>query len=266
MKDEVPFSTGRLAVLIDADNAKASLIESLLKEIAKYGTANVKRIYGNWTSPQLSLWKEKLHKFAIQPVQQFSYTSGKNSTDSALIIDAMDLLYTHKFDGFCLVSSDSDFTRLACRLRESGLFVYGFGEKKTPEPFVEACDKFIYTEILEELEEKEVPSFIDPLSNKEEETLKYAQKHQEKSSLIEHNQELVKLIANAYEAIAGEDGWAYLALMGTQLNKLSPSFDSRNYGYKKLGELIRAINMYEIKETPHEKTPAVKDLYIKVKS
>jgi uncharacterized protein YktB (UPF0637 family) len=130
----------------------------------------------------------------------------------------MDLLYTHKFDWFCFVSSDSDFTRLACRLRESVLFVYGFGEKKTPEPFVEACDKFIYKEILEELEEKELPNFIEPLLTKEEEELNYAQKYQEKSSLIEHNQELVKLIANPYEAIAGEDGWAYLALMGTQLN------------------------------------------------
>lgn len=178
----------------------------------------------------------------------------------------MDLLYTDNFDGFCLVSSDSDFTRLACRLRESGLFVYGFGERKTPEPFVEACDKFIYTEILEELEEKEIYDFIEPLLTKEEETLKYAQKYQDKSSLIEHNQELVKLITNAYEAIAGEDGWAYLSLMGTQLNKLSPAFDQRNYGYKKLGELIRAINMFEIKETPHEKAPAVKDLYIKLKS
>ena len=135
MKDGVQFNTNRLAILIDADNAKASLVEPLLKEIAKYGTANVKRIYGNWTSPQLSSWKDKLNKFAIQPIQQFSYTSGKNATDSALIIDAIDLLYTNNFDGFCIVSSDSDFNRLACRIRESGLFVYGFGEKKTPEPF-----------------------------------------------------------------------------------------------------------------------------------
>lgn len=264
MKDEGQFSTGRLAVLIDADNAKVSLIEPLLKEVAKYGTANLKRIYGNWTVPQLSSWKEKLHRFAIQPVQQFSYTSGKNATDSALIIDAMDLLYTHKFDGFCLVSSDSDFTRLACRLRESGLFVYGFGESRTPEPFVEACDKFIYTEILEEIE---VNDLVENRANQEEEILDNTQKNQEKSALeLKNNQELIKLVKNAYEAIAREDGWAYLALMGTQLNKLSPSFDSRNFGYKKLGELIRAINVFEVKETPHEKAPAVKDLYIKLKS
>lgn len=135
MRDGVQFNTNRLAILIDADNAKANLVEPLLKEIAKYGTANVKRIYGNCTSPQLSSWKDKLNKFALQPIQQFSYTSGKNATDSALIIDAMDLLYTNNFDGFCIVSSDSDFTRLACRIRESGLLVYGFGEKKTPELF-----------------------------------------------------------------------------------------------------------------------------------
>lgn len=143
MKGEVQFRADRLAVLIDADNASASIIEPLLKEIAKYGTANVKRIYGDWTSTQLSSWKDKLNKFAILPIQQFRYTTGKNSTDSSLIIDAMDLLYTQNFDGFCIISSDSDFTRLACRIRESGLSAYGFGEKKTPEPFVKACDKFI---------------------------------------------------------------------------------------------------------------------------
>ncbi len=149
MKSEVQFRSDRLAVLIDADNASAKLIEPLLKEIAKYGTAHVKRIYGDWTNTQLSGWKDKLNKFAIQPMQQFRYSVGKNSTDSALIIDAMDLLYTQNFDGFCIVSSDSDFTRLASRIRESGLVVYGFGEKeKTPEAFISACDKFIYTEIL----------------------------------------------------------------------------------------------------------------------
>jgi hypothetical protein len=144
MPSELLSRAARLAVLIDADNANASLVEPLLKEIANYGTANVKRVYGDWTRPQLTSWKDKLHKFAIQPIQQFSYTSGKNSTDSALIIDAMDLLYTNNFDGFCIVSSDSDFTRLACRFRESGRFVYGFGKKKIPEPFVKACiDLFI---------------------------------------------------------------------------------------------------------------------------
>ena len=164
MKDEGQFNTNRLAILIDADNAKASFIEPLLKKIAKYGNANVKRIYGNWTSPQLSSWKDKLNEFAIQPIQQFSYTSGKNATDSALIIDAMDLLYTNNFEGFCIVSSDSDFTRLACRIRESGLLVYGFGEKKTPEPFQKACDKFTYTENLEEDQIYKLPHFFPPRS------------------------------------------------------------------------------------------------------
>lgn len=271
MKGEMQFRTDRLAVLIDADNAKASLVEPLLKEIAKYGVANVKRIYGNWTTPQLSSWKDKLNKFAIQPIQQFSYTSGKNATDSALIIDAMDLLYTRNFDGFCIVSSDSDFTRLAGRIREDGLVVYGFGDMKTPEPFVKACDKFIYTGILEEAdleeENKKVDNFLyNNVSNEAEKVSANVRRNQKKdSSELKNNQELIKLIKNAYEAIDDEDGWAYLALMGTQLNKLSPSFDSRNFGYKKLGELIQAIDIFEVEETPHEKNPAVKDLYIKLK-
>jgi uncharacterized LabA/DUF88 family protein len=260
MPSESPSRAARLAVLIDADNANASLVEPLLKEIANYGTAHVKRIYGDWTRPQLSSWKDKLHKFAIQPIQQFSYTSGKNSTDSALIIDAMDLLYTNHFDGFCIVSSDSDFTRLACRIRESGLVVYGFGEKKTPEPFQKACDKFTYTENLEEIEEKEGQELNEATTNKKDIEANKVQS----SAELKRNKKLLKLLKNAYEAIAGEDGWAYLAELGGQLNKLSPSFDSRNYGYKKLGELVRAIEIFEIKEIPHEKQPAIKDLYIKL--
>src|SRR6056297_2171465 len=148
-------STYKLAVLIDADNAQPSIIEGLLAEIAKYGTANVKRIYGDWTSPHLKSWKDALLQHSIQPIQQFGYTRGKNATDSAMIIDAMDLLYTEKFDGFCIISSDSDFTKLAARIRESGLVVYGFGERKTPEPFVAACDKFIYTEVLRQVEDED---------------------------------------------------------------------------------------------------------------
>lgn len=155
MKSEAQLKSDKLAVLIDADNATASIIEPLLKEVAKYGTAHVKRVYGDWTSTHLNSWQDKLNKYAIQPIQQFSYTSGKNSTDSSLIIDAMDLLYTSNFNGFCIVSSDSDFTRLACRIRESGLVVYGFGEKKTPEPFQKACDN-TYTENIEETEDREL--------------------------------------------------------------------------------------------------------------
>lgn len=268
MQGEALTRSARLAVLIDADNAWASIVEPLLKEIAKYGTANVKRIYGDWTSPQLNTWKDKLNKFAIQPIQQFTYTTGKNSTDSALIIDAMDLLYTTNFDGFCIVSSDSDFTRLACRIRESGLRVYGFGDKKTPEAFREACDKFTYTEVLKDAEEKDLQNLAETtLVKGEKVSTRDIQKKSDKINLeLKHNQDLLKLVKNAYDAIAGEDGWANLAELGGQLNKLSSSFDSRNFGYKKLGELLRAIDMFEIKERPHEKAPAVKDLYIKFKN
>lgn len=259
MNSEVQLRANRFAVLIDADNAKANLIEPLLKEVAKYGTAHVKRIYGDWTKPNLNSWKDKLNKFAIQPIQQFSYTSGKNATDSALIIDAMDLLYTQNFDGFCIVSSDSDFTRLACRIRESGLVVYGFGEKKTPEPFVVACDKFIYTEILEDLDSQLVSDSVSyPEGSKPSAAIS--------TNSTKHNKKLVTLLNDAYEAVAGEDGWANLGPVGAQLTKLSPSFDSRNYGYKKLGELIRCIGIFEVKETRHENNRLAKELHIKLKS
>lgn len=268
MKGEVQFRADRLAVLIDADNARASLIEPLLKEITKYGTASVKRIYGDWTSPQLGSWKSKLHQFAIRPIQQFSYTSGKNSTDSALIIDAMDLLYTQTFDGFCIVSSDCDFTRLADRIRESGLLVYGFGEKKTPEPFVKACDKFIYTEILDGMESGVFSSSVESTSTKSSPSSHHPASitNSELNKKVKHNQELVNLLKDAYEASAEEDGWVNFGAFGSQINKISPSFDSRNYGYKKLGELVRAIDLFNVKETPHEKNPALKELYIKMNS
>lgn len=260
MPSKLPSRAARLAILIDADNANASLVEPLLKEIAQYGTANVKRIYGDWTRPQLSSWKDKLHKFVIQPIQQFSYTSGKNSTDSALIIDAMDLLYTKNFDGFCIVSSDSDFTRLACRIRESGLVVYGFGEKKTPEPFQKACEKFTYTENLEEIEEKEGQELNETTSTKKDTQTNKVHSGTE----LKQNQKLLKLLKNAYDAIA-EDEWASLGELGGQLNKFSSSFDSRNYGYKKLGELIRAIDIFEVKAIQNEKNRAAQTLYIKLK-
>lgn len=259
MKSDMQLKSDRLAVLIDADNATATIIEALLKEVAKYGTAHVKRVYGDWTSTHLNSWKDKLNRFAIQPIQQFSYTSGKNSTDSALIIDAMDLLYANNFNGFCIVSSDSDFTRLACRIRESGLIVYGFGEKKTPEPFQKACDKFTYTENLEEAEDQGGGETVKAKRDNPNNNLK--------SSLeLKENSKLVKLVKNAYEAIAEEDGWASLGELGGQINKLSSSFDSRTYGYKKLGELVKAIDMFEIKAIPHEKNQAVKVLYIKLKN
>ncbi len=215
----------RLAVLIDAENVSANIIEPLLQEVAKYGTANVKRIYGDWTSSQLNSWKGKVNKLALQPIQQFRYTTGKNATDSALIIDAMDLLYTDNFDGFCLVSSDSDFTRLASRIRESGLIVYGFGEKvKTPEAFVVACNKFIYTDIL-------------------------AHKQPSGNQKITTNKQLLELLKSAYDSVADEEEWVHLGPFGSQLTKLSPSFDSRNYGYKKLSELVQSVDIFTVKKT-----------------
>jgi uncharacterized LabA/DUF88 family protein len=223
--------THKLAVLIDADNAQPAIIEGLLAEIAKYGTANVKRIYGDWTSTKLRGWKEHLLDHSIQPIQQFGYTTGKNATDSAMIIDAMDLLYTGEFDGFCIVSSDSDFTKLAARIRESGLVVYGFGEQKTPEPFVAACDKFIYTEVLRSEEEKAEKPFKRMSTNE-----------------LKQDTKLVNLMRNAIEASSDESGWAHLGQVGSYIAKQSPEFDPRNYGYNKLGELVKAIKLFEIEE------------------
>jgi uncharacterized LabA/DUF88 family protein len=235
----------KLAVLIDADNAQPSIIEGLLAEIAKYGTASVKRIYGDWTGPHLKSWKDVLLLYSIQPIQQFRYTVGKNSTDAAMIIDAMDLLYTNKFDGFCIVSSDSDFTKLASRIREAGLVVYGFGEKKTPEPFVSACDKFIYTEVL---------------ITKEDDHLSIIRK-----STIDLKQDtkLVNLLRNAVEASSDESGWSHLAPVGSNIAKQAPDFDPRNYGYTKLGELVAATKLFDIEERPagdgHSKSVYIKD-------
>jgi uncharacterized LabA/DUF88 family protein len=220
----------KLAVLIDADNAQPSIVEELLAEIAKYGTANVKRIYGDWTGFRLKGWKEVLLLHSIQPIQQFSYTTGKNATDSAMIIDAMDLLYTNKFDGFCIVSSDSDFTKLASRIRESGLVVYGFGEKKTPEAFVSACDKFIYTEVL--MPKEDDSQSIKPKSTNE----------------LKQDTKLVSLLRNAVEASSDDSGWAHLAPVGSNIAKQAPDFDPRNYGYKKLRELVAATKLFEIEE------------------
>jgi len=213
----------KLAVLIDADNAQASIIQELLAEVSRYGTATVKRAYGDWTSTNLKGWKDVLHKMAIQPIQQFSYTTGKNSTDSSLIIDAMDLLHAGSVTGFCLVSSDSDFTRLATRIREAGLVVYGFGQRKTPEPFVAACDKFIYTEILKPLQAQTVPDGQAP-------------------------EPLELMIRTAVAATARDNGWATLSAVGSMIMKNSPSFDPRNYGCQKLGELVRKQAYLEVKQ------------------
>ncbi len=237
----------KLAILIDADNAAPAIIEGLIEEVAKYGIASVKRIYGDWTKPNLSGWKDLLLQHAIQPMQQFRYTVGKNATDSAMIIDAMDLLFTEKLDGFCLVSSDSDFTRLASRIREAGLTVYGFGEKKTPKPFVEACDKFIYTDILRK--EDEEPFEVKKRKN---------------TNILKRDTRLVNLLRNAVEDSADESGWAYMGNVGQNIANKSSEFDPRNYGYKKLGELITAIKLFDIDERSSDNAPG-KAIYIRDK-
>ncbi|MCF7792005.1 MAG: NYN domain-containing protein [Victivallales bacterium] len=212
----------KLALLVDADNAQASVFAKLLAEVTKFGICSVKRAYGDWTTTHLKSWKDILHKHAIQPVQQFSYTIGKNSSDSSLIIDAMDLLHEGHLDGFCLVTSDSDFTRLATRIREDGLVVYGFGEKKTPEAFIAACDKFVYTENL----------------GVEKQT-----KGDEKK--VSKDNELKCIISEAINAISGDDGWAPLSGIGGYITKNIPEFDSRNFGYEKLGKLVKALPYIE---------------------
>ncbi len=222
-----------LAVLIDADNAPAAIIEGLFEEIAKYGVASVKRIYGDWTGPQLGSWKKVLLDHSIQPIQQFAYTKGKNATDSALIIDAMDLLYTRRFDGFCLVSSDSDFTRLAARLREEGLAVYGFGEEKTPKPFVVACDKFIYTEILRAETPEAAPAGVDKAQAA-------VPSDQPKPAARPKTQKVpVEFIAKLIDDLSDEDGWIQLGALGQNISKLRPAFDARLYGFKKLSDLVK---------------------------
>ena len=222
----------RLAVLIDADNAQASVIDALLAEVANFGTATVRRIYGDWTAPNLKKWKDVLHLYAINPIQQFSYTSGKNSTDSAMIIDAMDLLYTGRFDGFCLVTSDSDFTRLASRLRESGVTVYGFGERKTPAPFVAACDRFLYVDVLSSTAEPETPSpaTVERPTAKE----------------LRGDARLMNLLRKAIESGSDDEGWASLSTVGSHIAKQAPDFDPRNWRYAKLVDLVTAIGSFDV--------------------
>jgi hypothetical protein len=214
-----------LAVLIDADNANPAIVEGLLAEIAKLGFAGVKRIYGDWTTPRLSQWKTALLEYSIQPIQQFAYTTGKNATDSAMIIDAMDLLYSGTFDGFCLVSSDSDFTRLASRIRESGKIVYGFGEQKTPRPFVTACDRFIYTEVFSTSSAAEGP--VKRRSSRE----------------LRQDKKLLNLFRSAIDSASDENGWANLGHVANNINKQAPDFDPRNYGYRKLLDLVTAMDV-----------------------
>ena len=225
----------KLAVLIDGDNIPSAYVKEMMEEIAKYGNPTIKRIYGDWTKPHLSKWKNILLENALTPIQQYGYTKGKNSTDSAMIIDAMDILYSEKVDGFCLVSSDSDFTRLATRLREAGMKVFGIGEKKTPEPFIVACDKFIYIEILKYQSEENESELTESKS-----TLK--------SNVDKITPKVIKLISSTISDLADDDGWAFLGDVGNLLQKKQTNFDSRNYGFQKLTPLINSINKFEIEQ------------------
>jgi len=230
----------RLAVLIDGDNTTPTIIEALLAEIAKYGSATVKRAYGDWTTSNLRGWKEVINAHAIQPMQQFAYTTGKNATDSALIIDAMDLLYTGNLDGFCLVSSDSDFTKLASRLRESGKTVYGFGEPRTPHSLVAACDKFVYLDVLRRPEKPEEPSEKDPVPTGPT---------RKTTNELRGDARLVKLLREGIDAASDDDGLANLGGVGSYIAKQAPDFDPRNWGYAKLVDLVTAIELFEVKRS-----------------
>ncbi|GAB1409867.1 NYN domain-containing protein [Desulfovibrionales bacterium] len=260
-KIEAEEPTLRLAVLIDADNAQASVIEGLLAEIARFGEATVKRIYGDFTAPTSASWKKVLQKYAIKPVQQFAYTTGKNATDSTLIIDAMDLLYTRKFDGFCLITSDSDFTGLAMRLREEGLTVLGFGEKKTPEAFRNACHKFLFTEVLRPSATNEPTAQPQKAENDQK-----TPQSQPPAETAEVKQEFPKkFVLAALEQSSDDAGWAHLGTFGSYLTKLQPDFDSRIYGYKKLSDLVKAKTELFITEERQAPGSTQRVLYLRAK-
>lgn len=247
----------RLAVLIDADNVPYANVKEMLEEVSKSGTPTVKRIYGDWTKPHLSGWKNVLLENAITPIQQYSYTTGKNASDSALIIDAMDILYSEKVNGFCIVSSDSDFTRLATRLREAGMLVIGIGEKKTPQPFISACNKFIYIEILKPIEtegEKVSKAAVRKIKSKTA-----------KNSLDKVDKQTVKLIADSVGDLADESGWTFLGNLGNFISKKKPDFDPRNYGFLKLYDLVKHINKFEIDERESAGHKNLKHIYLKLK-
>jgi len=249
----------RIAVLIDADNVPSANIKAMLEEIAKYGTPTFKRIYGDWTKPNLTGWKNVLLENAITPIQQYAYTTGKNSTDSAMIIDAMDILYSGKVDAFSIVSSDSDFTRLAIRLREAGMTVIGLGERKTPNPFIVACDKFIYLEILNTQTIEAEPVKIKAESGKTE------KKTQVQAETIQKvDKETINLLANSIMDLADDSGWAFLGEVGNLVIKKQTDFDPRNFGYIKLAPMLKSINKFEVDERETEKK-GIKLVYVRVK-
>ena len=246
----------RLAVLIDADNVPYANVREMFEEIAKYGTPTFKRIYADWTKPTVSGWKTVLLENAITPIQQYSYSSGKNATDSAMIIDAMDILYSGKVDGFCIVSSDSDFTRLATRLREAGMKVIGIGEKKTLTPFITACDKFIYLEILK------VDEHVT--QNKHPDKSKKNNQPAATNTLNKIDNGLIKLLSDSITDLADENGWAFLGDLGNFILKKQPDFDPRNYGFTKMLTLIKSIHKFDVDERESGKNN-IKHVYVKVK-
>ena len=244
----------KIAVLIDADNVSDKYIKYIIDEISNHGTPTYKRIYGDWTKPQLASWKNVLLNYSISPIQQYSYTTGKNSTDAALIIDAMDILYSNNVDGFCIVSSDSDFTKLAARLREAGMYVIGMGEKKTPTPFISACEKFKYLEVLASMSQKHV----------EITSTRGAQIQDESKVGMTSSNKLVEAIKTIITEISDEDGWVFLGELGSSLNKRYPDFDTRNYGYTKLTPFVASLNIFEIRSIKTS-NPSISLKYIRNK-
>ncbi|WP_333859533.1 NYN domain-containing protein [Clostridium sp.] len=244
----------KIAVLIDADNVSEKYIKYIFDEISNHGTPTYKRIYGDWTNPQLASWKNVLLNYSISPIQQYGYTTGKNSTDTALIIDAMDILYSSNVDGFCIVSSDSDFTKLAARLREAGMFVIGMGEKKTPTPFISACEKFKYLEVLASMASKPAEN----TNNKE------SQKQEEPKVGMTSMDKLIEAIKTIITEISDEDGWAFLGEVGSTLNKRYPDFDTRNYGYSKLTPFVSSLKHFEIRSIKTS-NPSISLKYIRNK-
>ncbi|HZW97991.1 MAG TPA: NYN domain-containing protein [Bacillota bacterium] len=275
----------RLAVLIDADNVSPHHIQNMMEEVARYGNPTIKRIYGDWTRPHLAKWKSQLLDYAISPVQQFGYTTGKNATDSAMIIDAMDILYDDRVDGFVLVSSDSDFTKLATRLREAGKIVYGLGEMKTPNAFIAACDRFIFLEVIEQRSSEEADDDgekLSPSASKskaasdiaglQDAKKSSAKKGEDKDTVspgskgfLKINRKVINLITNSIRDVEDDDGWSFLADVGNMLVKRQPSFDARNYGYDKLTTMIRSIENFDVqfRETSN---PNIKLVYIRVRN
>ena len=257
----------KIAVLVDAENVSEKYAQDLLDEVTNYGIPTYKRIYGDWTNPQLSSWKNSLLTYSFTPIQQYSYTSGKNSSDSAMIIDAMDILYSGKVTGFCLVTSDSDFTRLAMRLREAGMLVIGMGEKKTPQPFIKACEKFIYLEVLKNAEEKaeEKAEVKNDKGEKDEDKKEKKATEKPAVSSVVPLKKVRAAIRDIVNSIGNDDGWAYLADVGNNLSKRMPDFDARNYGYRKLADLVSTFSGLETARIPVGESGKDSKIMIKIK-